>query len=161
VAKSDQDHSADPNIQVHPPLNGGAGRLIACGTLIVLLLGIPLAAGALVQIGAATALPLLVGLAAAFGLAGYFLARARPLVYASRAGLDIQWAWGKPRHVPWSDVRRVRESTIRDSLFERCFHVALRQGSLDFYARSDFPELVQQFKSKCDAEGCDALGREA
>jgi hypothetical protein len=133
-------------IQVHSALHGGKGRVIIVFTAATLLVALPFAVFLFIQAGAMLVLLLYPGLAACFILVGYFLAKSRPLAFASREGLDFEWAWGTKRHIAWTDLHSVRESTIRGSVIERCFHLKLSKGSLDFYARSDLPELIAHFK---------------
>jgi hypothetical protein len=134
-------------VQVHTAGYGGLSRAILVLAVGILVISVPTATVGLVLAGAAQALVLLPGLFGVFWLLGYFTLRDRPLIYAGLAGLDFEWAWGKQQHIVWADICQIKQSPLRQSLVGHCFRLSLTRGSLDFYARRDFPEIVRYFSA--------------
>ena len=132
-------------IALHTAAYGGSARPLMIWTLIGLAILLP---GPVIRaLRHGTAGDLLNGFAMAlvFAWMFWFQLRERPRVYASDAGLDLEWAWGSRRHIAWSEIRGVEVNSLLGKYLGRRFRVQLAHGSLHFYARSDLPKLLEPF----------------
>lgn len=136
----------DECVELHTFLYGGTARLLLVWVFVVLLVGVPGGAGYLLVTGQARDLVNLFGVAAALCVVSWVTVRERPLVYGSRAGLDLEWAWGKKRHIAWKDIRHVKTTSLLGRFIGRRFRLELPKGSVEFYARPDLPKVIERFK---------------
>ena len=119
------------------------------------LISVAMVGQMLVCLGAATdgfrhweIAPLFAGLAAAGLVAWIFSGRLRsvPSLYGSGAGLDIEWGTGDKRHVDWHEIVEIRVHRV-SGIQSKLFRVYLADEALEFWARADFPELVERFRA--------------
>ncbi|HEY3667661.1 MAG TPA: hypothetical protein VGL19_16775 [Polyangiaceae bacterium] len=132
-------------IPLHTAAYGGSARPLLIWGLIggtIILPGIVIDT---VRRGSARDIFNMLALALVFGWIFWFQLRERPRVYASNAGLDLEWAWGTCRRIAWSEIRSVKADSLLGKYLGRRFHVRLSKGSLHFYARSNLPELLEPF----------------
>jgi hypothetical protein len=133
-------------VVIHTFVYGGSARLLLVWVALVLFIGLPCAFVHLIRTGQACELPQLVVLSAAFCFITWLQMRERPLAHGSATGLELEWAWGAKRHIDWVDIRSIKATSLLGRFLGRRFRLELGAGALEFYARSDFPELVEQFK---------------
>jgi hypothetical protein len=132
-------------LALHTAAYGGSARPLLIWGLIgwsVLLPGLAIDS---VRHGTPRELLSLCAMALVFGFIFWFQLRERPRVYASDAGLDLEWAWGTRRRIAWSEIRSVKANSLLGKYLGRRFRVQLVKGSLTFYARSDLPKLLEPF----------------
>lgn len=132
-------------IPLHTAAYGGSARLLLILCLIGFTIMLPGIVSDVLRHGTTRDILNLLALALVFGWIFWFQLRERPRVYASDAGLDLEWAWGTARRIAWSEIRSVRANSLLGKYLGRRFHLQLVKGSLHFYARSDLPKLLEPF----------------
>lgn len=137
--------SAPDRAQLHTAYSSSTSTLLSVATFGQML----------VCLGAATQgfrhweiAPLFAGIAAAGLVAWMFSGRLRyvPSLYGTRAGLDIEWPTGDKRHVEWHEIVEIRVHRV-SGIHSKLFRVYLVDEALEFWARSDFPEIVERFQA--------------
>jgi hypothetical protein len=64
-----------------------------------------------------------------------------PQIHGGPRGLDLQWVWGKPRHLEWQEVLEIQVDRMSSPQAKR-FRVYLADEALEFNARADFAQLI-------------------
>jgi predicted phage tail protein len=135
-------------IKLHTAKYGGNARALLIGAMFGWSIIVSCLVIDTMRTGTASDMLNLLGLTLVFGWIFWFQLRERPLAYASATGLDLERAWGSRRHFGWSEIRHIKASSLFGRHFGRRFQVQLAKGSLHFYARSDLPQIVEQFMTK-------------
>jgi hypothetical protein len=133
-------------ITLHTAAYGGSARALLILAMIGGALAAPLLVHAVLGLRSVSEALHLLALLLVAGWLFWFQLRERPRVYAGAAGLDLEWAWGGQRHIAWAEIRSVKANSLLGKHLGRRFHVQLVKGSLDFYARSDLPQVIARFR---------------
>ncbi len=141
--------AARERVCLHTALYGGSARSTFWLTVLALAVAVPAVLVNLLRHHGDGAWFLL--MLPLFGSIIYVQLRERPEIYGTLQGLDLEWAWGKKRHLAWREIRSIECNSLVN-VHARRFRLRLARGSLDLFARKDFLAVIDELKRASNAE---------
>ena len=130
-------------VALHTLMYGGSARFLFVISSLALCIGLPVLLVYSLQHD--QPISWLFPLVVLFCISAFVQIRERPEIYGTPDGLDLEWAWGKKRHIRWQEIRSIECNSLLNMHGKR-FRLSLTHGSADVFARNDLLRVLEELK---------------